>query len=99
MARAAPPLTGAGVALFTSNLVIASVTVLGLRRHLGVRLRDMVDSRVRFARVAALAKVGIPMAATVLVKFAVLGVLAVAAARVSATAAAGPSGRVVHSFS
>lgn len=77
-------LNGAGIALCTAVLVSCLITVAGLRK----RLHGRPDLSVRFGRILELARVGIPMAGTVLVKFAVLGVLAVAAARVSATAAA-----------
>lgn len=77
-------LDGAGIALCAANLVSAIMTVLGLRR----RLSGRPGWRVHCGHVLELAKVGVPMAGTVLVKFAVLGVLAVAAARMSTTAAA-----------
>ncbi|WP_086663477.1 MATE family efflux transporter [Lentzea kentuckyensis] len=81
-------LNGAGIALLTSNLVSSALTLYGLRRQLGVKIAEMIDTRVHFGQVMTLARVGIPMAGTVLVKFGVLGVLAFAAARVSTTAAA-----------
>lgn len=81
-------LAGSGLALLISNVVVAVVAILGLRSHLGERYADLVGTRFRPREVLALAKVGIPMAATVLIKFAVLGVLALAAARVSTEAAA-----------
>lgn len=77
-------LNGAGIALCVANLASCLVTVLGLRR----RLQGPPDWRIHGRHVVELAKVGLPMAGTVLVKFAVLGVLAIAAARVSTTAAA-----------
>ena len=77
-------LNGAGVAMCVANLASCVITVLGLRR----RLEGPPDWRIHGRHVVELAKVGLPMAGTVLVKFAVLGVLAIAAARVSATAAA-----------
>lgn len=77
-------LNGAGIALCTANLVSCVITVSGLRRQLPSR----PNWKVHFGRIAAQALVGVPLAGTVLVKFAVLGVLAMAAARVSATAAA-----------
>ncbi|MET9631199.1 MATE family efflux transporter [Lentzea sp. NPDC006480] len=83
--RVAPlGLAGAGIALCTANVVSCLMTVSGLRR----RLEGRPDFQVHFGQILELAKVGIPMAGTVLVKFAVLGVLAIAAARASATDAA-----------
>lgn len=76
-------LNGAGIALLVSNVVSTAMTVHGLRGVVPLTFR-----RVHFGHVWTLARVGIPMAGTVLVKFAVLGVLAIAAARVSTTAAA-----------
>ncbi len=77
-------LNGAGVALATSNLLSCLITVLALRR----RLHGKISARLHCGHVLELARVGLPMAGTVLVKFAVLGVLAIAAARVSTVAAA-----------
>ncbi|PWK83701.1 MATE family multidrug resistance protein [Lentzea atacamensis] len=77
-------LNGAGIALCTANLVSCLITVSGLRGRLPGRL----GRTIHFGQIRELAKVGIPMAGTVLVKFAVLGVLTVAAARVSTTAVA-----------
>ncbi|KJK50627.1 hypothetical protein UK23_10255, partial [Lentzea aerocolonigenes] len=77
-------LNGAGVALCAAQLVGCLITVSGLRK----RLRGRLGFRVHFGQIWELAKVGVPMAGTVLVKFAVLGVLAIAAAWVSETAAA-----------
>lgn len=77
-------LNGAGIALCTANLVSCLITVAGLRQQLPGR----PNLRIHLGQIAALAKVGVPLAGTVLIKLAVLGVLAIAAARVSATAAA-----------
>ncbi|GAB2810388.1 MATE family efflux transporter [Lentzea nigeriaca] len=77
-------LTGAGIALCTAILASCLITVSGLRK----RLHGRLELNVHFGQIVELAKVGIPMAGTVLVKFGVLGVLTVAAARVSATAVA-----------
>ncbi|AOS63790.1 MATE family efflux transporter [Actinoalloteichus hymeniacidonis] len=81
-------LAGSGWALLLSNLVITTVMLAALRKHLGVPLRNLISARFHVRKVLALAKVGIPMAGTVLVKFAVLGVLALAAARISTSDAA-----------
>lgn len=84
-------LTGAGFSLLAANLAIAAVTILGLRRHLDLSIGTVLAGRTRLADVLELARVGIPMAGTVLVKFGVLGVLAFAAALVGTTAAAAHS--------
>nr|WP_306271110.1 MATE family efflux transporter [Ornithinimicrobium sp. HY1793] len=84
-------LQGAGISLLIANLAIASVTTIGLRRHLGVGFAAVLSGRSRLADLLELARVGIPMAATVLVKFGVLGAVAFAAALVSTTAAAAHS--------
>lgn len=84
-------LQGAGISLLLANLAIASVTTIGLRRQLGVGARTVLGGRPRLSDLLELARVGIPMAGTVLVKFGVLGVLAFAAALVSTTAAAAHS--------
>jgi MATE family multidrug resistance protein len=78
-------LTGAGIALLTSNLVSSTIALLGLRRRLGVRITGVIDTQVHFGQLMGLAGVGLPMAGTVLVKFGVLGVLAFAAARLGQT--------------
>lgn len=75
-------LNGAGVALLTADVIGCLVTAYGLRGHLAW------PGKVHFGHLRRLAGVGIPMAGTVLVKFGVLGVLAIATARVSTEAAA-----------
>lgn len=60
------------------------ITVSGLRKQ----LQGRPNLEIHLGRIAAQALVGVLLAGTVLIKFAVLSVLATAAARVSATAAA-----------
>lgn len=88
-----PPLglAGSGVAMLVANLVACVMNLLGLRSALGTSLVELAVARFHLRRVLELAKVGIPMAGTALVKFGVLGVLALAAARISVTAAAAHS--------
>ncbi|MEH1098884.1 MATE family efflux transporter [Micromonospora sp. CPCC 205561] len=84
-------LPGSGLAMLVASLATCVLTMLGLRSKLGTSLAGLAVSRPHPGRVLELAKVGIPMAGTVLVKFGVLGVLAFAAARISTTAAAAHS--------
>lgn len=81
-------LPGAGTALLVSNLAIAVVTLVALHRHLGTTPRALLSGRVSLGHLVHMARVGIPMAGTVLVKFGVLGVLAFAAALAGTTDAA-----------
>lgn len=78
-------LNGAGVSYLIADVIGCVVTIHGLREHLS-RPRG-----VHFGHLMKIAKVGIPMAGTVLVKFAVLGVLTFAAALVSEEATAAHS--------
>ncbi|MEW2378659.1 MATE family efflux transporter [Micromonospora sp. NPDC047812] len=84
-------LVGSGLAMLVANLATCVMTMLGLRAKLDIPLSGLAVARLHPGRVLELAKVGIPMAGTVLVKFGVLGVLAFAAARISTTAAAAHS--------
>ncbi|SDG57497.1 multidrug resistance protein, MATE family [Lentzea fradiae] len=77
-------LNGAGVAYCAAQSVGCAVTMSLLRGE----LRHGPGWKVHLGHVVELARVGLPLAGTALVKFAVLGVLAIAAARISATAAA-----------
>ncbi|BCL17240.1 hypothetical protein GCM10017556_49790 [Micromonospora sagamiensis] len=81
-------LSGAGFGMLVANLAACVMNLRGLRSALAVPLAGPALARPDPRRVRELARVGIPMAGTVLVKFGVLGVLAFAAARVSAPAAA-----------
>lgn len=80
-------LTGSGVAMVVTNAVACLLNLAGLRGALGLTAGSLAG-RPQPGRLAELARVGIPMAGTVLIKFGVLGVLAFAAARISAPAAA-----------
>ncbi|MFI5491642.1 MATE family efflux transporter [Actinoplanes sp. NPDC051859] len=83
-------LTGSGLAVVAANAITCLSSLVGLSRSLSTSLRSFAG-RLDLGRVVELAKVGVPMAGTVLVKFGVLGVLAFAAARISAPAAAAHS--------
>ncbi|MFJ9154370.1 MATE family efflux transporter [Streptomyces sp. NPDC102270] len=81
-------LPGAGVAMLASVAINACVAHLGLRRVPVLAGRSLRLGRPRFGEVLRFARVGIPLAGTVLLKFASLGVLTLAAARISTDAAA-----------
>ena len=81
-------LTGSGVALLVANVATLAVNLVWLRRHVAFSLAISLRDGPCWSRILELARVGIPMAGTVLVKFTVLGIVALAAARVSTTAAA-----------
>ncbi len=83
--------TGAGVAMLASNLVGAAVAHRALRRSPVLAGRRLRPGRPHVRALLRLAAVGVPLAATVLVKFAVLGVLALAAARTGSESAAAHS--------
>ncbi|MEV5146194.1 MATE family efflux transporter [Streptomyces sp. NPDC052727] len=84
-------LPGAGVAMLVSSLISAVVAHRGLRRSTVLAGRRLALSRPSARAVLKLAGVGVPLAATVLIKFGVLGVLSVAAARVGTVSAAAHS--------
>ncbi|GGQ03145.1 hypothetical protein GCM10010266_28230 [Streptomyces griseomycini] len=86
-------LPGAGIAMLASGAINATLAHLQLRRHAVSAGRSLRPGRPSPREVIELAGVGVPLAATVLVEFAVLGVLAFSAARVSTDGAA------VHSIS
>ncbi|MFC4119159.1 MATE family efflux transporter [Nonomuraea zeae] len=69
-------LTGVGVAWAVAGTVAAVVASLCLRRALG---RPIGQARPRMSEIVGLAKVSIPLAGTVLIKFGVLGVVTFAA--------------------
>lgn len=83
-------LTGAGLAMLASSLVSACLNQYALRRRTVLAGRSLRPGRPDPRQVLKLARVGIPLAGTVLVKFAVLGVLTFAAART------GTDGAAVH---
>lgn len=82
-------LEGAGVSLLVASLSVLTTNVLWLRRAVSFSLVTALRYGWSLHRTVELAKVGIPMAGTVLVKFGVLGVVALAVARISTDAAAG----------
>ncbi|MEV4358519.1 MATE family efflux transporter [Nonomuraea sp. NPDC049625] len=77
-----PPLglTGVGLAWLISGTAAALVATYGVRRALG---RPVGQARPRTGEIVALAKVSIPLAGTVLIKFGVLGVVTFAAGTTS----------------
>lgn len=80
--------TGAGLAMLGSTLISRTISQVALVRSpelRGVRTRP---GRPDLARIRRLAGVGIPLAGTVLVKFAVMAVLTFAAARTGTADAA-----------
>ncbi|MEV0668581.1 MATE family efflux transporter [Spirillospora sp. NPDC050365] len=81
-------LDGAGIAMLSSNAISATVALVALRGAPRLAGRSLLPGRPRPGEILGLARVGIPLAATVLIKFAVLGVLAFAASRVGAEEAA-----------
>lgn len=86
-------LPGAGIAMLAAATVGATVAHAGLRRCAVLAGRPLGPGRPRVRAVIRLAGVGLPLAGTVLIKFAVLGVLAVAAARID------PANAAAHSIS
>ncbi|WP_329008249.1 MATE family efflux transporter [Streptomyces sp. NBC_01601] len=84
-------LAGAGVAMLTSSVISAVAAQLGLRHSTVLAGRSLRPGKPDVKQVWKLGAVGIPLAGTVLVKFAVLGVLTFAAART------GTDGAAVHS--
>ncbi|MEV0148703.1 MULTISPECIES: MATE family efflux transporter [unclassified Nonomuraea] len=78
-------LTGVGVAWLLWGTVGVVVANVCLRRAIGVRVGQ---GRPRPARIAELARVSVPLAATVLIKFGGLGVITFAASTTSARDAA-----------
>ncbi|MEV1171998.1 MATE family efflux transporter [Nonomuraea sp. NPDC049784] len=73
-----PPLglTGVGLAYLIAGTAAAGVATFNVRRALG---RSVGQARPRIAEIVNLAKVSIPLAGTVLIKFGVLGVVTFAA--------------------
>ncbi len=86
-------LTGAGVAMVASSLVGAGLNQYALRRRTVLAGRPIRPGLPDPREVLRLARVGLPLGGTVLVKFSVLGVLTFAAARIGTDSAA------VHSVS
>lgn len=90
-----PPLgaAGAGASALASQVVSAAIAGSGLRTELARRPSACAGPRRRpeLREVARQARVGVPMAGTVLVKFGVLGLVTLAASRISAAAGAAHS--------
>ncbi|MFF8845279.1 MATE family efflux transporter [Streptomyces sp. NPDC015127] len=84
-------LPGAGAAMLAASVISAVVAHVGLRRSTVLAGRRLGIGRPQARAVLRLARVGVPLAATVLVKFAVLGVLSLAVARVGTGSAAAHS--------
>ncbi|MGW3160769.1 MATE family efflux transporter [Streptomyces sp. NPDC001089] len=82
---------GAGIAMLCSSSISATIAHWALRHSTVLAGRRLGLGRPHARALLALAGVGLPLAATVLIKFAVLGVLAFAAARVSSSTAAAHS--------
>ncbi|MEV4396622.1 MATE family efflux transporter [Nonomuraea sp. NPDC049607] len=74
-------LDGVGLAWVAAGVAAAVVASLNLRRTLG---RPIGQARPRTAEIVRLARVSVPLAATVLIKFGVLGVVTFAASTTGA---------------
>lgn len=85
-----PPLglTGAGVAMLAATVVGRVAAQLALRGDPAVRGLRLRPGRPDAGEITRLARVGVPLAGTVLVKFVVMGVLTFAAARIDTASAA-----------
>ncbi|MEU1079585.1 MATE family efflux transporter [Streptomyces sp. NPDC005908] len=81
-------LTGAGVAMLASSVISACANQLAVRRCSEFEGHSLRPGRPDVRQVWTLCVVGLPLAGTVLVKFAVMGVLTFAAARVGTDSAA-----------
>ncbi|APU14976.1 MULTISPECIES: MATE family efflux transporter [Actinoalloteichus] len=79
---------GAGTAVLIAVTGNALVTMVGLRRVVTATGSRATRGGTTVRGVTALLRVGIPLSATVLIKFASLGVLAFAAARIGTAASA-----------
>jgi MATE family multidrug resistance protein len=79
---------GTGTALFASAAVNAAIAHAALRRSAPAAYRGLLRSAPEPAALLEPTRVGLPLAGTVLIKFFSLGVLAMAAARISVTSAA-----------
>ncbi|MCO8276887.1 MATE family efflux transporter [Actinoplanes sp. TRM 88003] len=78
---------GAGTAMVVAAIAYAGQVQLALRKFTGLR-RTIRPGRPDHTEITLIARTGLPMAGTVLVKFAVLGVLTFAAARLGTGPAA-----------
>lgn len=84
-------LEGVGAALLLASICVLAINLLWLRKLASFSISSALLRGGSLRRTVELARVGIPMAGTVLVKFSVLGVLALAAVRISPEAAASHS--------
>lgn len=85
-------LPGAGVAMLAASVISAYTNQVAIRRSTVLKSHSLYPGRLNVKQVWALGTVGIPLAGTVLVKFAVLGVLTFAVARI------GTDSTAVHSI-
>lgn len=81
-------MTGAGVAMFVNAVAALTTAHLLLRRRTVLAGRRVGLGRPVWTTVWRMARVGLPMGATMLIKFGVLGLLAVAAATTGVAEAA-----------
>ncbi len=81
-------ITGAGLAMLLTALTTTAVAHVLLRRGTAPTSRPPGSRAPDWAGVWHIARVGLPMGSTMLIKFGVLGLLAMAVARVGATEAA-----------
>ncbi|MFI6482362.1 MATE family efflux transporter [Nonomuraea sp. NPDC050663] len=79
---------GAGLAMVVSAMASIQVSVLCLRRVPGLGGLSQWPGRPRVAEIVKLARVGLPLAGTILIKFGVLAVVTYAAARTGLIGAA-----------
>lgn len=84
-------LEGVGAALLLASTCVLAINLLWLRKLASFSITSALLRGGSLSRTLELARVGLPMAGTVLVKFSVLGVLALAAVRISPDAAASHS--------
>lgn len=81
-------ITGAGLAMLLTALAVMAVAHTLLRRGTALSGQNLGLSSPDWPGVWHIARVGLPMGSTMLIKFGVLGLLAMAVARVGATEAA-----------
>lgn len=81
-------ITGAGLAMLLTALAVMAVAHTLLRRGTVLAGQDLGLSSPDWSGIWHIARVGLPMGSTMLIKFGVLGLLAMAVARVGAAEAA-----------
>ncbi|WP_083927470.1 MATE family efflux transporter [Nocardiopsis prasina] len=81
-------IAGAGIAMLLTALAMATVAQVLLRRGAVLATRPRGPAAPDWSGVWHIARVGLPMGTTMLVKFGVLGLLAMAVARIGAVEAA-----------